>query len=581
MSGVDPADVDPATVEVVRNYLTSAASEMQRTLVRTAYNTIVYEIKDFGLSLYDRNLDLIADSPGLTLFLGANDYSLRKVVDHVGAENFEPGDVLIVNYPYWSSGHTLDMCIVHPVFHEDTGAGEQVGYAVSRAHLLDIGQKDPGYVLDSTDVHQEGLMFPGTKLYKAGELDEEIRDIVRFNVRTPEKVMGDINAQIAALRTGRRRVEELYEKYGEATVEACIERIIDHGRETSRSAVADLPDGTWSAHDFADGAIDSDDLLRIETEVTIDGAEMEVDFSGSSDQVDAPFNVPVGMTQTVARLCLKTITTPDQETNAGHYAPLTVTVPEGNLYNPQYPAPTFAVWPAMLAVDVIYKALAEGMPDRIPASSGGDILSITIYGEDPDTGRQIVEATNQGVGWGGTDDHDGGSALMHISETMVRNIPIEVLENKAPVEIDRLELREDSGGPGEYRGGLGIRRDFRFTHEIGALSIIQKTETPGWGIAGGEPGAKNAVVKYPGTDREVRTGMMRDTFYPGEVLSNQSAGGGGYGDPYDRDPRKVRADVRDGYVSREGAREDYGVVIDEDGVVDEAATGRLRSEDGD
>ena len=564
--------VDPATVEVIRNYLTSAASEMQRTLVRTAYNTIIYEIKDFGLSLYDSDLNLIADSPGLTLFLGANDYSLKKGVEHVGAENFEDGDVIIMNYPYWSSGHTLDVCVILPIFVE----GDLEGYAVSRAHLLDIGQKDPGYVLDSTDVHQEGILFPGTKLYEAGELDEEMRDLLRYNTRVPDKVIGDLNAQIAALRTGKRRVRELYERYGAETVQRSVDRILDYGAERAHGAVADLPDGTWNAVDYADGAIDDDDLLRIETTVTIDGDEMTVDFSGSADQVEAPFNVPIGMTRTVARLCLKTITTPEEESNAGHYAPLSVEVPEGTLYNPSYPAPTFAVWPAMLAVDVIYKALAEGMPDRTPASSGGDILSITVYGEHPDTGNQIVEATNQGVGWGATDDHDGGSALMHVSETMVQNIPVEVIENKAPVEIDRLELRADSGGPGRHRGGLGIRRDFRFTDEIGALSIIQKTETEGWGLEGGEPGATNAVVLYPGTDREIQTGMMRRTFRAGEVLSNQSAGGGGFGDPFERDPEKVRQDVIDGYVTPEGAREDYGVAVTEDGEIDHEATEALR-----
>ncbi|RQG94913.1 hydantoinase B/oxoprolinase family protein [Natrarchaeobius chitinivorans] len=561
-------DVDPATVEVIRNYLTSAASEMQRTLIRTAYNTIIYEIKDFGLSLYDADLNLVADSPGLTLFLGANDYSLEKGVEHVGEDNFEEGDVVIMNYPYWSSGHTLDVCVIMPIF----VASELKGYAVSRAHLLDMGQKDPGYVLDSTDVHQEGLLFPGTKLYEAGELDEEIRDLLRFNTRVPDKVIGDINAQVAALRTGTKRFQELYERYGSETVEASIDRILEYGEQSAHDAVEELPDGTWSAVDYADGAVDDDELLRIETTVTIDGDEMIVDFAGSSDQIDAPFNVPIGMTRTVARLCLKTITTPDEESNAGHYAPLTVEVPEDNLYNPSYPAPTFAVWPAMLAVDVVYKALAKGMPERIPASSGGDILSVTIYGEHPETGKQIVEATNQGVGWGATAERDGESALMHISETMVQNIPIEVLENKAPVEIDRLSLRQDSGGPGRNRGGLGIRRDFRFTDEIGALSIIQKTETDGWGLDGGKPGAKNAVVLYPGTDRERRTGMMRETFQPGEALSNQSAGGGGYGDPYERDPERVLADVVDGYVSREGAREEYGVVVTEELEIDRDAT---------
>jgi hypothetical protein len=212
-------DIDAATVEVVRNYLTSAATEMQRTLIRTAYNTIIYEILDFGISVFDRDLNLIADSPGLALFLGANDYGIEKAVEHVGEENMDPGDVFIMNYPYWSGTHTLDVLLFAPVFHDE----ELIGYTTCRAHWLDLGAKDSGYVLDSTDVHQEGVLFPGTKVYKGGEPDPEIMDIIRFNSRMPEKVVGDLNAQVAAVRTGEQRLQELYEKYGADTVETAVD----------------------------------------------------------------------------------------------------------------------------------------------------------------------------------------------------------------------------------------------------------------------------------------------------------------------------------------------------------------------
>jgi N-methylhydantoinase B len=200
-----------------------------------------------------------------------------------------------------------------------------------------------------------------------------------------------------------------------------------------------------------------------------------------------------------------------------------------------------------------------------------------VYGVNPKTGRQFVEANNEGVGWGATPDHDGANALMHISESMVQNVPVEVYENKAPLEIDQLTLRQDSGGAGEYRGGLGIQRDYTFTHPVGALSIIQKTKTDNWGLEGGKPGARNAVVLRPGTDREESTGMMRENFDAGEGLSNRSGGGAGRGDPYDRDPEKVRQDVLDEYVSREAARQEYGVVITENGEIDEEETEQLRS----
>lgn len=588
-------DVDAATVEVIRNYLTSAATEMQRTLIRTAYNTIIYEILDFGISLYDDDFNLIADSPGLSLFLGANDYGIRKAVEYVGEDNLDPGDIVLLNYPYWSSTHTLDVLVFMPIFYDD----DLIGYATSRAHWLDLGAKDAGYVLDSTDVHQEGILFPGTKVYKRGEPDDEILELIRYNSRIPDKVIGDLNAQIAALRTGRDRLEELYEKYGPDVVETSIEQIISHGERTAREAVAELQDGTWSAVDYADGiTAEREDLIRIEAAVTIDGEEFTVDFSGSADQVDAPLNVAYGMTETISKLCFKTVTTPEEDSNEGQYRPLHVEVPEGNLFNAQYPAPTFTLWPAILGIDVIYKALSQAMPEKVPASSGGDLCDIMLYGQNPQTGRQFVEANNEGVGWGATNDHDGANALMHVSETMVRNIPVEVFEAKAPIQFDRLELRQDSGGPGKHRGGLGIRRDYRFTDAVGALSIIQKTKTEGWGLEGGEPGAKNVVVLEPtgddwaerievlvdndelydstGDDRKY-VGMFRGTFQPDEVISNRSGGGGGYGDPYERDPDRVREDVIDGYVSRESAREEYGVAIAEDGEINWDETERLRS----
>ena len=594
------SDADPATVEVVRNYLTSAATEMQRTLVRTAYNTIIYEILDFGISLYDRDLNLVADSPGLTLFLGANDYGLRKAVEHVGEENLDPGDVLLMNYPYWSSTHTLDVVLFAPIFYES----ELTGYAVIRAHWLDLGAKDSGYVLDSTDVYQEGLVFPGTKIYKGGEPDEELLELIRFNSRTPEQVIGDLNAQIAAISTGTERVRELYEKYGTETVDACIEEILAHGRRRARRGVEDLPDGTWTATDFVDNDGVNDELVEMEISVTVDGSDFVVDFSNSADQVDGPINLGLGMAQSMAKLVLKTLTTPEQPSNGGHYDPLEVVAPEGNLFNATPPAPMFTIWTAIVGTDVIYEAVAQGMPDRVPASSGGDLCGVFVVAEDPETGRTLIDSSNEGVGWGAAATADGENALMHITETRVKNIPVEVFENKAPVVFDRLTLRQDSGGPGKYRGGLGVRRDYRFLREAKGITLIKKTRTDNWGLAGGKPGAKNAVVVSPDDDDpdwaerfdflvdndslyEDRdegdgptkwTGMMSGWFTEGEVLSNRSGGGGGYGDPHDRDPEAVLDDVVNGYVSRKAAREEYGVVVNPDLRLDREGTAALRGE---
>lgn len=588
-----PSDLDAATVEVIRNYLTSAAAEMQRTLIRTAYNTVIYEILDFGISMYDRDLNLIADSPGLALFLGANDGAIEKMVDYVGKENLEPGDVLMLNYPYWSGTHVLDMCLMAPVFYKD----EIVGYTTCRAHWLDLGAKDPGYVLDSTDMHQEGLVFPGTKVYRGGEPNEEIIDLVRFNSRIPDKVIGDLHAQVSSLQTGNKRLRELYERYGEDPVEKAIDTVIDHGEETARKAVSELPDGTWTGVDYADGVgRDPDDSIRVQADVTIDGDEFTVDLSGSDDEVEEPLNIPRGMTETICKLCFKTVTTPEEDSNDGQYQPLEIIAPEGNIFNAQYPAPTFTVWTAITGIDVIYKALAKAMPDRVPAASGGEPVGIQIYGEHPDTGEMFVEANNDAVGWGATRSQDGENALMHISETMVRNVPVEVFENKAPIRLQRLELRKDSGGTGTQRGGLGTRRDYEFTKPTGALSILQRSRSPGWGHDGGGPGARNTIVVdaddlnnerisvlvdndylFDADDDKRYTGMMRGDFEPGETLSVRTGGGGGFGDPLERDPEAVLADVRDGYVSREAARKEYGVVVTVDNEIDWDATKARRS----
>jgi N-methylhydantoinase B len=588
---------DPATVEVIRNAFSSAANEMQRTLIRTSYNTIIYEILDFGISVYDRDLNLVADSPGLTLFLGANERAIEKGVERIGEENFEPGDVLLMNNPYWTGTHTLDVCVYSPVFYEE----ELVGYIIVRAHWLDLGAKESGYVIDSTSVHEEGLVFPGTKIYKNGEPDEELFELLRYNSRTPKKIIGDLNAQIAAIKTGKKRIRGLYEKYDIDTVETAIDRILEHGERQARSAVKELPDGTWSATDYIDNDGITDEQIPMRVEVTVDD-EITFDFSDSPDEVEGPVNVCLPMTESMCKLCLKTLTTPKEGSNGGHYEPLNIVAPEGTLFNATYPAATFTIWTAIVGIEVLYKALGKGMPERIPASSGGDLCGVILVGEDPSTGRTFIESSNEGVGWGGARAHDGPNALMHISETLVRNIPIEVFENKAPIRFGRLELRQDSGGCGKHRGGLGVRRDYEFLDEVKAVTLIKKTKTEGWGLEGGHPGAKNAVVLnrnsgdtpwedrfnllvdndelYGATGDETTkyTGMFSGRFESGEVLSNRSGGGGGYGDPYDRTPEKVREDVIDGYVSPESARNEYGVVLTDELEIDRAATAELRDE---
>jgi len=565
--------IDSITVEVIRNYLLSAAREMGRNLMRTSYNTVVYEIRDFGLGLYDSQCRLLAEAPGLAIFTRANDYALRKIVEFLGIDNIHPGDVILLNYPFWSSTHTLDVTAASPIFHAD----RLVGFTAVKQHWLDLKQKDAGYCLDSVDMHQEGLFFPCSKIYKQGVLNKDIEDIIRFNCRMPDRVLGDMNAQISSCRTGERRVQELVEKFGPETYAEAVAEILDHGERLARARLAALPRGTWSAEDWVDDdGIDKETLVKIKATVTITDEEMLVDFSGSSPATRGPINIPFGCTLGVAGLVFKAITTPETPANDGNFRPLRVEAPPGTLMHAVPPAATFTLWPALLATEVITKALAQGMPAIVPACSGGDVCSMMGVGVNPRTGKMWIEATNEGVGFGGHAEGDGENGIMHLTEPGCRNNPIEVLETKAPVFIEGYGLRQDSGGPGEHRGGLGITRVYRFAAPSSAVTLVKKTKSRPWGMEGGRAGENCHVILRPGTERERVTGMVYEAMATGEVLANCSGGGGGWGDPRKRDPEKVLDDVRNGYVSVAGAKRDYGVIIDEETMtVDVAATARL------
>ena len=464
--------LDPITVEVIHNYFLSAAREMERNLMRTSYSTVIYEVRDFGLGIYDRQCHMLAEAPGLAVFTRGNDYGLMKTVEFVGAENMEPGDLLLTSYPYWSSAHPLDVLAVSPIF----ACGELVGYTAIKQHWLDLGQKDAGYILDSTDVFQEGLLLPGLKLYKAGVLNQEIHNLLRFNSRLPDRIIGDLNAQVSACRTGERRVISLVERFGLETFHRATEAILDHGERISRSRLAELPNGTWTAEDWADDdGIDHDTMLKLKVKVTVTDDEFIVDWSGSQPATRGPMNLPIGLTEGVSALAFKGITTPDTPANSGNYRPLKVIAPPGEMMHAIPPAPTFTVWAALLAPEVILKALAKGMPERIPACSGGDVFSVVGVGMHPETGTMWLEGSNEAVGFGAFAGSDGEDAIMHLSEPGCRNNPVEVVETKAPWIIETYQMRQDSGGPGKFRGGVGVRRTYRFLQPATTLTLVKKT----------------------------------------------------------------------------------------------------------
>ncbi|MDQ6527181.1 hydantoinase B/oxoprolinase family protein [Nocardioides sp. LHD-245] len=549
--------VDGATVEVVRSYLLAVADEMRTTLIRTAFNPVIYEVLDFGISLYDEQARLVAEAPGLTRFLGANDHSLRMGLAYVGEQNLQAGDVVMLNYPYWNAAHTYDATLFAPVFPPD--GGELVGYVCVRAHWMDLGAKDRGYVLDSTDVHQEGLLFPGTKLWDRGEPVTAMHELIRFNSRMPELVIGDLHAQVSCLRTGERRLLEVVEKFGRDTVRAAIDRFLDADEQASRDALAALPHGSWTAEDWMDDDGISEDPIRLQATVTIDAEGFHVDFTGSSPMVPGPVNLPIGATIACARVAFKALTTTFGPSSAGHFRPLTVHAPEGSLFHAVYPAATFTQWTGNLAVELIYKALALGMPDRVAACSGGDVPGFMMVGDHPDTGEFFAISNNDVIGWGACPDHDGESAVNHICQTVARTTPLEVLEARSGMRFERLEVRPDSGGAGKWRGGCGIRREIRFVSDGEFLSVVKRTRSRPWALDGGEESRPTRVVAFPGTDRERLLSTRRVAVRTGDLIVLETGGGAGHGDPQLRDPGAVRRDVVQGYVSPEAAREIYGV----------------------
>ncbi len=543
--------------------------------MRTSYSTVIYEVRDFGLGIYDRQCRMLSEAPGLAVFTRGNDYGLQKTVDFVGEENLEPGDLILTSYPYWSSAHPLDVLAVSPIF----ACGELVGYTAIKQHWLDMGQKDAGYILDSTDVFQEGLLLPGMKLYKAGVLNREIYNLLRFNSRMPDRIIGDLNAQVSACRTGERRVISLVERYGLDTFFHSAEAILDHGERLSRARLAELPKGTWEAEDWADDdGIDRETMLKLKVTVTVSDDEFIVDWSGSQPATRGPMNLPIGLTEGVSALAFKGITTPDTPANAGNYRPLKVIAPPGEMMHAVPPAPTFTVWAALLAPEVILKALANRMPDRIPACSGGDVFSVVGVGTHPETGEMWLQGGNEAVGFGAFAGSDGEDAIMHLSEPGCRNTPVEVVETKAPWIIESYHMRQDSGGPGKYRGGVGVRRTYRYLSPATTLTLVKKTKSAPWGMAGGHDADAGHVVVWPGTEREERTAAIHYQMNAEDILQNNSGGGGGWGNPLERDPQRVLDDVINEFVSLKSAREDYGVVIDTDNwAVDEAATAALRA----
>jgi N-methylhydantoinase B len=574
--------IDPVTTEVIRNQFISAAEEMKFNLMRTAYNPVVFENCDFAVGVFDAQANMIAQAPGLPVFLGTLRECVKEITEDIGGlDKFRPGDLYMMNDPYAGGTHLLDVTCVVPVFDRD----EVVGFSVTKMHWLDVGGKDPGSSSnDSLSIYHEGIRFRSVKLYDAGQLVKPVMDIIKYNVRVSESVLGDLRAQIAACRTGERRFNAILEKYGRETVLAAKEQFMNHADKMARLAVERIPDGVYKAEGF----IDNDSLkldgkhLPIRVSITVKGSEMIVDLTGSQQQNEGPINCGLAATVSAVRVGFKCVTTPWVPINEGSFRSLRVIVPENSMFNAKYPAPVCLFYVHLLTlIDTILKALAPALPGKIPAGHYCDIGVLSISGVDSRNGRDFIHLDSSSGGWGACQGIDGESCLIAIMDGDSKNYPAELVEHKFPLRLLQFCLYEDSGGPGRFRGGLGHLRDFQMLSDKSwCLTSIDRHDYKPWGIFGGEDGAANDAVFRPGTRgeisiRKVTNFLMNST----EILSIRSGGGGGFGYPWERDPEKVLADVIDGYVSPANARKSYKVAIVRKGGgfrLDKGTTRKLR-----
>lgn len=571
--------IDPVTLEIVRNTLPAIANEMAADLQRTSYNMMIYEVCDFCTALLDTKGRLIAQNMGgVSHFVADLGVIIQDGVARYGAAGFSPGDVLITNHQRVAGQHLNNIVIYVPVFF----AGELFGFAMTRAHWIDVGGHSTGFGATAavSDPWFEGLQLDQLKIYEGGTLNEALLAVIRDNIRFPESSLGDLRAQIAACKLAVRRSDEVLQKYGRDVVVAAVETIFAETEQRCRNVVEEIPDGTYEAESFYDDDTVTDEPVRIHAKVIVSGGDMTIDLSGCSRQRKGGINA---RTLAAARVAYKALTEPAAPVNEGSFGALRTIIPEGNVMMAQYPAPMGA-WSLIIptVVDTIFRALAPAMPERIPAAHHGLLGgSIIFVGRDPATQRNFVVQSLEGGGWGGRNDSDGESGSVSICQGDVKNSPIESIEIKTPVLVEQRAFRTDSGGPGKYRGGLGIEvRVQNLVEGKWNLSRPRRQKCAPWGIRGGScGGTAEYLLKLPQeTEFQPVDSVMRPV-PPKTQTIIRTGGGGGWGNPLEREPAQVAADVRQGFVSLESAKRDYGVVIDPERMeIDEIATARLRIE---
>jgi N-methylhydantoinase B len=571
--------IDPITLAVVKGGLEQIAEEMDLTLKRAAFSPTISEGHDRANGFYHPHTGevIVQGVTGLPIFIGIMQFTTQAVIKEVQRRGINPGDIFLINDPYSGGTHLMDVRMVKPFFY----GGELFCYMANTGHWPDMGGSVPGgFGTKTTEVYQEGLRIPPVKLYEAGKLNEDVLTILLANIRVAEERYGDLKAHLAAFTVGERRLTHLLDKYGAAEVRACMAELDRRSEQQMRDAIADIPDGTYTYTDYLDSDGVENTPLHLTVEMTVQGSEVTLDFSKSSPPCRGPMNSVIGTTTSACYIAFKH-TFPDVPVNAGCFRPLHIHVPTSTFLHASLPRPVAgcAAEVSQRIIDVVLGALAQAMPERMSAGMFGTVNNLTIGGVDAERGAYVMYMFNGG-GYGGFRGGDGltyGCGTISVSKTQ----PLEVFEQRYPVRIRRFALREESGGAGQYRGGFGAIIETEFTQGEATASFIgDRGRFAPRGMLEGHDGARCKVTIFQGGRTYIPEHLTKDDnvrLHPGDVIQLQTPGGGGYGNPLQRDLALVARDVQRAYISRDTARQLYGVIFKDDALeVDLPATRELR-----
>ncbi|HLC04154.1 MAG TPA: hydantoinase B/oxoprolinase family protein [Anaerolineales bacterium] len=571
--------IDPFTLEIIKEGLGAIGDEMFVTMQRTSMSTIIYEVLDYAVGLTDAKGNLITQGNGVTLFLGTLDFGARSVLDKFGAENLKPGDIYITNDPYSGGGtHLSDVSILAPIFYE----GRLVAFAANKGHWTEVGGMAAGsWTTNSTEVYQEGLQFPCIKLFDQGEPIQSLLDIIRANVRTPDMSIGDMYAQVASMRIAERRFQEMCSKYGVDLVLRGIDALLDYGEQLTRQELKKLPDGVYEAVDTIDDDGIGNGPFEVRVKVTVAGDRLICDFTGTHGQVPGPVNCARTGLYSAARAVLMALTDPSIPASEGCFRALEVICPDRTIFTCSRPAPVSTYWETMLyAADLIWKAMARVLPDRLPAGHFLSVCGTIVAGPHPDTGELFLLVEPQAGGWGAGADKDGENGLVCVGDGETYIIPVEVCETRYGVLVDQFGFDIADGGAGKFRGGRGLVRDYRITaKEAWFTGTFGRFKYLPWGMQGGAQGSRNytKLIFADGREPEVFGKAAQYHLRQGDVARLITGSGGGHGNPLERPVDKIQEDVKNAYITLEQAEKEYGVSLDPESLeVREVVGGRKR-----